>query len=177
MTTMVDVLDTAVKIGLGAMISGVVTFWHTRQKERGESLSRLNSKRQELLEKAASQVEQVNHVYLKYWALVVEATRYDLSGTEWPQKRVQELDETKDELFQSFKYFTDAESKILLINEPEIYDLMRGYGELVVKFRRGIYVGKPGLDECQISLEKSEIKVAREKLFRSLSKAYINGLQ
>jgi len=176
MTTMVDVLDTAVKIGLGALISGVVTYWHARQKENAETLNRLNSKRQELLEKAASQVEQVNHVYLKYWALVIESTRYDLSGTEWPKKRILELDEVKDELFQSFKYFTDAESKILLINEPEIYDLMRGYGELVVKFRRGVYVGKLGLTEVQINSEKSEIKLAREKLFSSLSKAYINGL-
>jgi phosphopantetheine adenylyltransferase len=75
--SLIDVLDTAVKIGLGALISGISTYWITRQKDKSDSVKEYERRHRTILEQVAEETEQVNHVYLKYWALVVEWLRYN----------------------------------------------------------------------------------------------------
>jgi len=93
LTTLIDVLDTAVKIGLGAVIAAIATHWHSKQKNKSESAREYEKRHRTLLEQVAEQTEQLNHVYLKYWALVVEWVRFTKNGKEWSQSRRDELEE------------------------------------------------------------------------------------
>ncbi len=172
MTTLIDVLDTAVKIGLGAAISAIVTYWHSKYRDKAESAKEYEKRHRSLLEQVADQAEQLNHVYLKYWALVVEWVRYEKNQKNWPDERRAELEEIKTELFASFGSLTSAESKLLLIGENEAYAKMRELGETVVQFRRTCYVDKKSLTEEEIEQNKNRIKKLREELYELLSSSY-----
>ena len=172
MTTLIDVLDTAVKIGLGASISAIATYWHFKQRDKADSAKEYEKRHRSLLEQVAEQAEQLNHVYLKYWALVIEWVRYEKNGKDWPTDRRAELEETKTELFTSFGALTSAESKLLLVGEDEAYSKLRELGEAVVQFRRTCYVDKKSLTEEEIESKKVEIKKLREELYELLSSTY-----
>ena len=172
MTTLIDVLDTAVKIGLGALISAVAAYWHFKQRDKAESAKEYEKRHRSLLEQVAEQAEQLNHVYLKYWALVIEWVRYEKSSKDWPSDRRDELEEIRIELFSSFGALTSAESKLLLIGENEAYSKLRELGEAVVQFRRTCYVDKKSLTEEEIEQQKAEIKNLREGLYELLSSTY-----
>lgn len=75
MTTLIDVLDTAAKIGLGASISAIATYWHFKQRYKADSVKEYEKRHHSLLEQIAEQAEQLNHVYLKYWALIIKWVR------------------------------------------------------------------------------------------------------
>ena len=170
--TLIDVLDTAVKIGLGALISGVSTFWITKQKERADSAKEYEGRHRTILEQVAEETEQVNHIYLKYWALVVEWFRYKKQGSPWPDSRKEELERTKSELFHAFKSMTSAEAKLLLVNEKEASEALRKYGEAVVAFRRSYYMGNETMSEEQMASDKAAIKDLREEFFGIISDSY-----
>jgi predicted transcriptional regulator len=170
--TLIDVLDTAVKIGLGASISAVATYWHSKYRDKADSAKEYEKRHRSLLEQVADQAEQLNHAYLKYWALIIEWVRYENNKKEWPEDRRSELEETKTELFTAFGSLTSAESKLLLVGENEAYLKLRELGEAVVQFRRTCYVDKKSLTEEEIDIKKSEIQKLREDLYQLLSSTY-----
>lgn len=170
--TLIDVLDTAVKIGLGAAISALAAYWHSKHRDKAESAKEYEKRHRTLLEQVAEQTEQLNHVYLKYWALVVEWVRYEKNKKEWPKERREELEEIKVEFFAAFGSLTSAESKLLLIGENEAYSKMRELGEAVVQFRRSCHVDKKSLTEEEIEEKKNKIKKLREELYELLSNTY-----
>ena len=175
-TTLIDVLDTAVKIGLGALISGVSTYWLTKQKEKSLSTKEYETRHRDILEKVTENVEVVNHAYLKYWALVVEWLRYKNNKNEWPANRQTELDKAKDELFHAFKSLTEAEAKLLLVNEKIAYKAIRDYAEEVIKFRRTYFIDNHEMTEDQINKNKGVIKEIREKFFEIVSESYQSNI-
>ena len=90
--------------------------------------------------------------------MVVEWVRFTKSGKDWPQSRIQELEEVKVELFTTFGSLTNAESKLLLVGEDDAYNKLRELGEAVVQFRPSCYVDKTSLTESDIDEKKSHIK-------------------
>jgi hypothetical protein len=169
MATYIDVLDTAVKIGLGALISGAASYWQANLKDKSERKNKFDNRRHELLEKIASQVEEFNHIYLKLAALVIEGRRHK---DEWPTHRREEYDLVKTEIFHAFKHLTDSESKALLLGEKEIFSKIRDYGTLAVKFRKTAKVYNDEITDESVIDQKEAIATAREVLFDELSRVY-----
>lgn len=172
MTTLIDVLDTSVKIGLGALISGLATYWHSKGRDKAESAKEYEKRHRTLLEEVAESVEHLNHVYLKYAALVIEGLRHRGKQHPWADERKSELDLVKGEFFSTFKELTSAESKLLLIGEKEAYLKMRELGEQLVQLRRHCHVDRENLTEQEIEKKKEVIRGLREQLYGQLSGTY-----
>ncbi|ANG62811.1 hypothetical protein A8C75_10155 [Marinobacterium aestuarii] len=170
--TILDVVDTAVKIGIGALISGVSTYWVTKLKNSADAEKEYRQRYRSILEEVADNLESVNHVYLKYWALVVEWLRYKNGNNQWPETRKEELEKVKEELFHAFKAVTSAEAKLLLVGESRAYEALRAYAEKVIKFRRTFYCENMKMTEAEMETAKSEIKELRESFFRQVSDSY-----
>ena len=66
--TILQIIDTAVKIGLGALISGIAAYLVTKTTHREEARKLRSRRRSDLFEQVAEQVEEATHVALKYWA-------------------------------------------------------------------------------------------------------------
>ena len=170
--TYLDVIDTAVKVGLGALISGVSTYWMAKSKNRDDLKRERLIRHHGLLEKSAEQIENFSHVAIRYWALIIEWVRVRDQKLEFYPHRNEELTKTKVEFFDAFSDLTSAESKLLLLGHAEAQKNLRTYGDLAKRMRRHAYVGNQSLTETEMEGYRSQLLDARETLFKELSQIY-----
>lgn len=175
-TTIVEVIDTAVKIGLGALITLVGTYAVTKMNHRHDHTKESRKRFYDSLELVGANIEEITHIALRYWALVIEWVRNNEQGMELTEKRKEELIKTKNDLFDQFKNLTVAESKLLLLNLSVQSKLVREYGEFITELRRKYYDGKEGLTEDDMKKVRLVLLQKRESLFQSLAEAYEKGL-
>lgn len=166
-TELWPLLDTSVKIALGAMIAGIC-LWITGRRNTLGSSGRSN-RRMEILEDVSGNVGNVNHIFAKYSSLVIESTRF---GNRWPQARKDELTRVNTELVQEFKKMADAEAKLLMLGEKALEKTLRLYGARIAHFRKQVYVGRQDISEQDIVSLKQEIMKLREQFYDILSKKY-----
>ena len=170
--SVLDIFDTAVKIGLGAAITAIATHLHTRWSAKQESATERSRKRAETLEQIGEQVEEFTHVALSYWALISEWGAFQSSDDDMPEEHVSRLRDTREELTRAYKHLTVAESRLLLLGETAAQRLLREYGELITRFtRRNFIGGKPLVREHSLKW-RAEILEARKQLFEELSRLY-----
>ena len=73
------------KLSLGALISGISTYWGTRFQHDNE-ISKTELKRQrELIEEMAAQTEDFSSAVLAYWAYMIEHVRYSKRDKKPPE--------------------------------------------------------------------------------------------
>ncbi|WP_250163108.1 hypothetical protein [Psychrobacter sp. WY6] len=67
--TWIEVVDSAVKIGLGALIAGVIAFLLSSTQHRNELKKAKIEREFEMLKEVAEKVENFNNIALRYWSL------------------------------------------------------------------------------------------------------------
>ncbi|TQV86291.1 energy transducer TonB [Exilibacterium tricleocarpae] len=163
------IIDTSVKVAMGALIAGLA-FWLSSRGGHWFSQARTPiNRRLTLLEEISAAVGDVNHVFSKYSALVIESTRF---GSRWPEARKEELEHTNRELVKEFRKLADAEAKLLMLGEKVMEKTLRLYGARIAYFRKQVYVGRQDISEKEIALIKRDIVTLREQFYDLLSKRY-----
>jgi len=175
-TSIIEVIDTGVKIGLGSLITLVGTYVVTKINHKHDHDKESRKRFYDSLEVVGANIEEITHIALRYWALIIEWSRNNEQGMGLTSKRQDELEKTKNDLFDQFKNLTVAESKLLLLNLSKQSKLVREYGEFITELRRKYYEGKNGLTEEDMKSVRLTLLQKREKLFESLAEAYANGL-
>ena len=167
-----EILDTAVKVGLGALISGCSTYWVAKANALSNQKAERQRRHHDLLEKCAEQIESFSHTMLRYWALISEQTKNRANDLDLSPHRRDELDRVKVELFNSFSELTSAEAKLLLLGHKQCQWHLRSFGECAREVRRRAYDGNKELDNKEMESLRHEFLQARTELFDSLSSAY-----
>jgi hypothetical protein len=193
MTTLIDVLDTFVKIGLGAAISGVTTYAITSAKSKSDLDFSYRQRKRELLETVAEGVEHFTSSILRYWSLKIASMniqmRYvqaknksvessnDSSGKDFIRRKddlMEKLEITREEVMTSARELSNAESKLMLLGYVESQKLLRGYGEF---FNENIFMVEwlPSQGEIdKLKSKKEDILERRKKFFDALKNDYDN---
>ncbi|MES2635058.1 MAG: hypothetical protein V4669_18975 [Pseudomonadota bacterium] len=167
-----EVLDTAVKVGLGALISGLTTYWVTARKSRDDLARERSLRGQQMLVGVSEQVEALSHQVFRYWAIMAELVRSARQGLPIPEHRQQDLDKTKAAMFDAYGPLTSAEAKLLLLGHREAAQSLREFGEVIREFRRRVYEPNPRITEDQLEEDRAKLLGARELAFEKLSAAY-----
>jgi hypothetical protein len=170
--TPLEVVDTAVKVGLGAAISGLSAYWMGKSKARDDLRRERLTRHHGLLEKSAEQIESFSHVILRYWALMIEWVRARDQGLTLQPHRAEELTKSKAELFNAFSDLTSAEAKLLLLGHTEAQKRLRVFGDLSKQIRREAYDGSKSLTEQKMEEFRTQLLAAREELFSEVSRVY-----
>lgn len=170
--TWLDIVDTAVKIGLGAAISGIATFTVTKYKFQSDKLFASAQRKREALDQIAEHTEEFSHICLNYWARILDWTRKKKAGKSINETLEAELKRVRGELFSTYKLLAIAESKLLLLGEKEAQILLRQYGEELTKFYGTVYIGDHGVSIEDIELWRKNILEKRELVFNELAKLY-----
>ena len=113
--TGLDIIDTAVKIGLGSIITAIASFLVTKKNHINEKQKARIQRERELLEKVAEEFESFSHNVFSYWAIITEWNRYKLAERDFPDDRKDALAGAKREYFLAAKGLTSAEAKLLLM--------------------------------------------------------------
>src|SRR5262249_44349942 len=99
MITPIDVIDTAVKIGLGTILSALGMYLQTRFSHKKEMEKAYLNRRAFLLEGIAEQVQKFTIAALAYWAALAEQNDY--INTNLPESLQHECEERTETLIRT----------------------------------------------------------------------------
>lgn len=170
--TLIDVLDSAVKIGLGALIASVSTFLLSKAQHSRE-LEKLKINREyDVLKQVAEQVEVFTQIALRYWAYVLDLHKDISNGAIPSEEKRQDVKQARHELFLAFKELTSSEAKLLLLGLKPVRAAIRTYGDKTSEFyQRAIKEGEP-LTKEEGQKWSAELRAARDSVYEALSGCY-----
>lgn len=167
--TYLEIIDTAIKIGLGALITGICTYWnqkshsnHLKEKENYE----YNRK---LLEQVSNDIEHITHLALKIWSHMIVEVQKEVIDRHSIAQRVNPL---KTEIADEFNRLSKSEGLLLLYGYSEQQIQLRKFGELIGSF---ISYSSSKYD-LPVTLENTNefrnlILKERKQLYQSLNQA------
>jgi hypothetical protein len=168
--TWLEIVDSAVKIGLGALIAGVSSWALARNQYVHELRKSKVTREFELLKDIAEKVERFTHSALKYWAISAEWHKARRTDPEAPKST--NLLSTQKELFGRFNELTSAEAFLLLLGRKGAQAQLRAYGEHVMTYRRAVSRAAKPMSDGEIDDYRSYILRARESFFEQLNAMY-----
>ena len=168
--TWIEVVDSAVKIGLGALIAGVIAFLLSSTQHRNELKKAKVDREFEMLKEVAEKVESFNHTALRYWAFATDWRRKLLLDSSTPKSN--DLLDADHKLFNSFGELTNAESLLLLFGYEDAQIALRDYGESVSAFRKKVSSIDVSCNDDDAAGYRESILNKRNNLFRLLNKIY-----
>lgn len=168
--TWIEIVDSAVKIGLGALIASASALLLARSQYSHDLRKSKVSREFDLLKDIAEKVERFTHSALKYWAISADwhrARRVDPDA-----KKSENLLSAQNELFGKFNELTSAEALLLLLGHKIAQQQLRAYGDHVMAYRRSVSRSATPLSDEQIEDYRMYILNARESFFDRLNDIY-----
>lgn len=166
----IEVVDSAVKIGLGALIAGVITFLLSSTQHRNELKKAKVEREFEMLKTVAEKVENFNSITLNYWAFATDWRRRLISDSSLPKSNG--FLDAQNKLFDSFSELTKAESLLLLFGYSSAQIKLRDYGETVISFKKRIDSVDIPFDQNDTTNYRKSMIDKRSKLFSLLNEIY-----
>jgi len=161
-----EVLDTAVKIGLGVLITGGVTIWVTRIQLKAQAAREL---RQQRLQEWARSMELVV-AYRKSLYLFNEAAGDYLVNREEAQLEAdldQQLAQAKTRLEGALLELVEAHTRLGIL-DPEAARALETYRQMGDAFFREVWNAKQRLSDEELAAQWEALEPSREALFESL---------
>ena len=168
--TWIEVVDSAVKIGLGALIAGVIAFLLSSTQHRNELKKSKVEREFEMLKAVAEKVENFNSITLNYWAFATDWRRRLVLDSSLPKSNG--LLDAQNKLFDSFSDLTKAESLLLLFGYSSAQIKLREYGETVISFKKRVECVDIPFDPNDTTNYRKSMIDKRSELFILLNDIY-----
>ncbi len=170
--TWIDVTDSAVKIGLGALIAGGFSFVVARLTQRAEYVKR----RRDLIEKVMDMMNDFDKIYRHQKALFETLLSPAGSGGEsgWADNKEYE-DEFKlldEKLRVAFEKFADASGILLLLGETDAESALDDYASAAHEWYDPELTEMIALPPAQLKKIRDKIDDKRTELMARMSDAY-----
>ena len=166
--TELEIIDTAVKIGLGSIITGFFAYFLQRTNiSASVSKDKLENNRKILMQISAD-IEEINHLVLKVWSIFDFEIKKDPIDKENIYLRLTPL---KASLFNDFQLLSKNEGLLLLYGYKDQQQCLRKYGEFLVKFNSYTYFNGEKVTQEKSTWYRGEILRLRYELYESLHRA------
>ncbi|MGE8595815.1 MAG: hypothetical protein ACN6NY_11335 [Acinetobacter faecalis] len=166
--TLLEILDTAIKIGLGALITGIITYFNQKANLKAQQNKENKEFNRNLLTKISSDIEEINHLILKIWAIFDFEIKKPVLDKEVISDRLSPL---RENLFDDFNLLSKNEGLLLLYDYKDQQEILRRYGELVGAFNSYTCFRKESVSIEKTAEYKANILETRKQLYQSLNKA------
>ena len=166
--TLLEILDTSIKIGLGALITGVIAYFNQKANISASVAKENLLYNRNLLTSISKDVEEINHLILKMWAIFeFEAKQESINKA----KITERLDPLRTSLFNDFNLLSKNEGLLFLHGYLEQQEKLRFYGELLGKFNSYSLFRNGSVDTQSTTEYRTKILESRKDLYQSLNKA------
>lgn len=170
--TGLDIVDTAVKIGLGAIISGLSAYALSKRAVYNDILKERLRRREALLELIAEMVTSFSHLFLVYWVRAADVARVRRDGATPTQDQLDRAATARAELFNAFEKLTGADARLLLLGDNEGHTLLRAIGDEANRTGNLMSDGSTPLSQAEYSEIGPSFRRVRERFFEHLASAY-----
>jgi hypothetical protein len=171
----IDVIDTAVKVGLGAMISGVSTYWVTKLNHASDREKDKSKRTHETLISITEKIERYLDCMTRCIARVDGIIKHGIPAGTIPDDILNEYRKVDSELVEARKERSSAYSRLRLIGEMEAANCVRELTKFESKFRNPILFDHQLPSQEELIALSVEFTAIREKAFKALNTAYNNA--
>jgi hypothetical protein len=171
-TTWINVADTAIKIGLGALIGGAFGIWVALVNNRSQSSRTYLEKKRSILESVLADVESFLGATIMYWANLSNAVYKRDKGIRLTEADTKELKKLEQALFESFKLLGSCSAKLLLIGEEVAEAKLKELRTTVDDFFQIANVENPKATESTLSKHRELIGARRTEFYRAAGESF-----
>jgi len=168
MTTYVDILDTAVKIGLGAAITGIAAYWVTKLKGSQDSTNEAIKYNRALLERISLGVEDSASTLAHIVLLLHRA-----SDTEGDRK-VRQVMEARELYIEIYKQVNQTEALATLVGNVQLREKLALYAEVASEFHELVRFRPDEIQDAQSVIDR--LDNARDELRDAIRANYDQGV-
>lgn len=169
--TWIEIVDSAVKIGLGALIAGVFGYATVRLTQDRSARSEYAKRRRDLLEKILDMMSQFDRIYRHQKAIIESLSDPRLlpSVRERAERRFPELEE---EFRIAFEKFADATAILLILGETKAESALEEYRQAVSEWYERASPEIGAMSDPGLSQLRSDIIKKRREMMSALATAH-----
>ncbi len=169
--TWIDVADTAVKVGLGALIGGGFSYLlmhldHDRESKKEYAKRRLNN-----IEIAFEEINEFSKIISLYWANLANGLFKKGKGT-LTDEDLKSLSEEEQRLFESFSLLNSSRTKLVLLSESTSVDKLDNYKTTCEDFFKIANIDGDNCTKENLIIHKEKMIKSRQSLLEAMSKTY-----
>ena len=145
-----DIVDTAVKIGLGALISGSATYWVTKLNHNKAAEKEKLEKRRQMVEEVAENIERLFALLFRFRAGVHDWVNAKDNGKKLTDERYEHILSEQRDIPKSYKEITSSEAKLLLLGEKTAQSYLSHFGHEISEIRNTVILGNNSLTSNEV---------------------------
>ena len=172
--TWLQVTDTAVKIGVGAIITGVTAYFIARREHTHDFEKEYFKRRQDVIEKVAEKFEET-HIFfldlcLDYFGYV-KSYAQEISPTDSDRERYCRY---MREIGVYLRGLHILEGKLVLVNIQKCTNCLREYRLLVTDVNNMLNLEKPKITKEELGKKIDEICLKKDSFYQIIGESYRN---
>lgn len=168
----ISVVDTAVKIGFGALIGGFFAIWTQRLSQRHEQSKLQLERRRVLLQEAQIEVSHFAGSVSTYWANTRNAVFLRDKGDPVTAKMRTELQSNERTVFEGFAELSASRGKILLLGESSAVDALAQFHDACSEFFQIAHIDNVNCTVAALDGVKGKIVAKRTVFYDRMAEAY-----
>lgn len=176
LTTWVDVADSAVKIGLGALIGGTFGVWVAWLNNSIQAKKALNERRRQIIELAIESVDSACNAASLYWSNLGNGVYKRDKGEKLTDTDKAQLDSLQSKFFESFTVLNSSGAKLLLLDERDAETQLQELRAALDAFFKIANVDNKKCTSDTLASHKDAISSKRRIFYSTLSKAYARSV-
>lgn len=176
MADWVAVADSAVKIGLGALIGGGYGIWNLLLNHRHEFSRAHYERRAALLQEVQLEVSAFGGIVATFWASLMNAVFLRDTGAVVTPKVRTDLKALEDSVFAGFAALATTRGKLLLLGEHESEKALASLKDRCDEFFRIAHLDNPKCTTQELDRLKAAIVKDRTALSQHIAAAYARKL-
>lgn len=172
LVTYINVLDDAVKIGLGALIGGTTSLLALKLTNAHARETRYFEKKREHLLEVFTDISRITIVFNTYWASVRNIIQDKDDGKTITLQQIKILVSIDQKLFDEFAVMTNCINKLIMVDEDKVSIALEELGYEMDAFYKCI--SPPTIDITGVEAEryKDGVKKKRRGFMTSMRDAY-----
>ena len=168
----IEIVDTALKIGLGAAISGIATYQVTKRNHSHEFDKEFFKRRQNALEQISETFELIHKFLLEVSTDNITYIKGYIGGISPTSETTSLFCSHTKELGVKLKELHVIEGKLLLNGLPEATNCLREYRLLAVEVNNALSLQKPTRTEKEMHDISERLCAKKDSLYSLITKPY-----
>lgn len=169
-----DVIDTAVKVDLGAVISGIATYQVSHLNHRSDKKKELTKRKVEIVTFSVEKLELYFAAFSRCYARLNGILQSGTEPGELPDDKFKRYRELDTELVNARESRAIASSRLRLINQSEAADLIDRINIIEKKLRDQVIFEKQLPTKQELVELSKEMNAIKTSLYKILSGAFEN---
>lgn len=167
-----EIIDTAVKIGLGALIAGVAAYFLAKLSHRQDIEKDSLKRRRELLEKVADDIENNWNTYRRFHLVSLEYVHRIKNTKDIPNGTKSEFKEKRKAVTESTDHLSSAISMLLLLGENLVHEKAIKYAEHNQTYMMRAFDPEKSPEISELKIMHNDVLSSKDDMFKELSIAY-----